>query len=228
MRKTWIVLAALFLSPVLACAQDRAAWQIFGGYQYTYSDYGPIQDAATAMGNVYTIAVPADHTFTMTGGNFTIQKNIGKRWSGAMDIGVMRGTKIVDLSQIFQLLGYISSSGSQTATFNPSVYALMFGPQYDVWNYRRVHVFVRGMGGASRSVLSMDDTTRKALNFLVPAYKTTTTDPAVMAGAGVESVVWRHIFVRASADYIHPFSTSTQNYLRISAGVGIERIGRLF
>ena len=49
-----------------------------------------------------------------------------------------------------------------------------------------------------------------------------------MAGAGLESVVWRHIFVRASADYIHPFSTSTQNYLRISAGVGIERVGRLF
>lgn len=228
MRKTWIVLAALFLFPVLARAQDRAAWQIFGGYQYTYSDYGPIQDAATAMGNVYMIAVPADHTFTMTGGNFTIQKNIGKRWSGAMDIGVMRGTKIVDLTQIFQLLGYISSGGSQTSTFNPSVYTLMFGPQYDIWNYRRVHVFLQGMGGASRSVLSMDTTTRQALNFLVPKYKTTVTDPAVMVGAGVESVVWRHIFVRASADYIHPFSTSTQNYLRISAGVGIERPSRLF
>lgn len=228
MRKTWIVLAALFLSPVLACAQDRAKWQIFGGYQYTYSDYGPIQDAATAMGNVYSLAVPADHTFTMTGGNFTIQKNIGKKWSGAMDIGVMRGTKIIDLSQIFQLLGYISQSGSQSATFNPSVYTLMFGPQYDVWNYRRVHVFVRGMGGASRSVLSMDDTTRKALNFLAPTFKTTTTDPAVMIGAGAESLVWRHIFVRGSADYVHPFSSSTQNYLRISGGVGIERIGRLF
>jgi hypothetical protein len=228
MRKTWLVLAALFLSPVLACAQDRAAWQIFGGYQYTDSDYGPIQDAATAMGNVYSLAVPAEHTFTMTGGNFTIQKNIGKKWSGAMDIGVMRGTKMVDLTQIFQLLGYISQGGSQSATFNPSVYTLMFGPQYDVWNFRRVHVFVRGMGGASRSVLSMDDTARKALNFLAPAFKTTTTDPAVIVGAAVESVVYRHIFVRASADYVHPFSTSTQNYLRISAGVGIERIGRLF
>lgn len=228
MRKTWIVLAALFLSPVFARAQDRASWQIFGGYQYTYSNYGPIQDAATAMGNVYTIAIPVDHTLTMTGGNFTIQKNIGKRWSGAMDIGVMRGTKIVDLTQIFQLLGYISSGGSQTSTFNPSVYTIMFGPQYDVWNYRRVHVFVQGMGGASRSVLSMDTTTRQALTFLVPNYKTTVTDPAVMAGAGVESVVYHHIFVRASADYIHPFSTSTQNYLRISAGVGIERPARLF
>lgn len=228
MRKTWIVLAALFLSPVLAGAQDRASWQIFGGYQYTYSDYGPIQDAATAMGNVYSLAVPADHTFTMTGGNFTIQKNIGKKWSGAMDIGVMRGTKIIDLTQIFQLLGYISQSGSQSATFNPSVYTLMFGPQYDVWNVRRVHVFVRGMGGASRSVLSMDDTTRKALNFLAPTFKTTTTDPAVMAGAGVESRVYRHIFVRGSADYVHPFSSGSQNYLRLSGGVGIERIGRLF
>jgi hypothetical protein len=228
MRKTWIVLAAFFLFPALVRAQDRAAWQIFGGYQYTYSDYGPIQDAATAMGNVYSLAVPADHTFTMTGGNFTIQKNIGKRWSGAMDIGVMRGTKMVDLSQIFQLLGYISSSGTQNATFNPSFYTLTFGPQYDVWNYRRVHVFVRGMGGASRSVLSMDDTTRKALNFLAPKFKTTTTDPAVMAGAGVEAVVYRHIFVRASGDYIHPFSSGTQNYFRISAGVGIERVGRLF
>ena len=228
MRKTWIVLAAFFLFPALARAQNRAAWQIFGGYQYTYSDYGPIQDDATALGNVYSLAIPADHTFTMTGGNFTIQKNIGKRWSGAMDIGVMRGTQIDDLSQIFQLLGYISSSGSQSATFNPSVYTLMFGPQYDVWNYRRVHVFVRGMGGASRSVLSMDDTTRNALNFLAPTFKTTTTNPAVMVGAGVESVVYRHIFVRASGDYIHPFSTGTQNYFRISAGVGIERIGRLF
>jgi hypothetical protein len=66
------------------------------------------------------------------------------------------------------------------------------------------------------------------LTFLVPKYKTTVTDPAVMGGAGVESVVWRHIFVRASADYIHPFSSSTQNYLRISAGVGIERPARLF
>ena len=228
MRKTWIALAALFLSPVLARAQDRAAWQIFGGYQYTYSDYGPIQDAATAMGNVYSIAVPADHTFTMTGGNFTIQKNIGKRWSGAMDIGVMRGTKIDDLSQIFQLLGYISQSGSQSATFNPSLYTLMFGPQYDIWNYWRVHVFVRGMGGASRSVLSMDSSTRQALTFLAPTFKTTVTDPAVMVGGGVESRVYHHIFVRASADYIHPFSSSTQNYLRISAGVGIERPARLF
>lgn len=228
MRKTWLVLAVLFLLPAFASAQDRASWEIFGGYQYTYSDYGVIQDTANAMGNVLGQSLSVDHNFTMTGGNVTLQKNVGKRWAAALDIGGMSGTKIVDLSQFFQLLGYISSGSTQTSTFTPTVYTIMAGPQYDVWKYRRVQFFVRGMGGASRSVLKMDDTTKKALTFLAPTYRTTTTDTAVMGGAGVQCPVYRHIFIRASADYIHPFSSSTQNYLRISAGIGIGRIGRLF
>src|SRR5690349_2226592 len=105
MKKIWI-LPLLFLSSVLACAQDRPHWEIFGGYQYTYSNYGPIQDAATAMANVYQQTVSADHNSTMPGGTLTFQRKVGQRWSAAIDIGGMRGTKEVDLSQFFQLRGY--------------------------------------------------------------------------------------------------------------------------
>ncbi|MGC2197462.1 MAG: outer membrane beta-barrel protein [Terriglobales bacterium] len=228
MRKTWIVLFVLFLSPAFASAQDRPSWEIFGGYQYTYSDYGVIQDAANAMGNVLGQSLSADHNLTMTGANATFQKNIGKRWAAALDIGGMSGTKEVDLSQFFQLLGYIPGGSTQTSIFTPTVYTVMVGPQYNMWKFRGLQIFVRGMGGASRSALTMDDTTKKALTFLAPKYRTTTTDPAVMAGAGAQYPVYRHIFIRASADYIHPFSTATQNYLRISAGIGIDKIAKLF
>jgi hypothetical protein len=228
MSKTWIVLAALFLPCALASAQERPSLEVFGGYQYTYSDYGVIQDTANAMGNVLGQSVSVDHNLTMTGGNVTLQKNIGKRWAAALDIGGMQGTKMVDLSQFFQLLGYIPNGDTQLSTLTPTVYTIMGGPQYNLWKYRQLQVFVRAMGGASRSVLTMDTTTRQALTFLAPKYRTTTTDPAAMAGAGVQYPVFRHIFVRASADYIHPFSSSSQNYLRISAGVGIGRIGKWY
>jgi hypothetical protein len=74
----------------------------------------------------------------------------------------------------------------------------------------------------------MDDTTRKALNFLVPKFQTTTTDPAVVAGTGVQYRVYRRIFIRGTADYIHPFSSSSQNYLRVTGGIGWERLGKLW
>jgi hypothetical protein len=227
MRKTWTAAAALFLLSALASAQNRPAWEIFGGYQYTYSDYGPIQDTASAIANAYSQNVSVDHNLTMTGGNVTLQKNIRNRWAAALDIGGMTNSKMVDLSQYFQLLGYISNNTTQPSTFRPTVFSFMVGPQVTVWKYHSAQIFVRGMGGASRSALSVDTTTRNALNFLAPKFKTTTTDPGVLAGAGVQYPVFRNIFVRASADVIHPFSTSTQNYLRISAGIGIARV-RLF
>ncbi len=225
MKKIWI-LPLLFLPSVLACAQERPHWELFGGYQYTYSNYGPIQDAATAMANVYQQTVSVDHNFTMTGGNLTFQRNVGQRWSAAIDIGGIRGTKEVDLSQFFQLLGYIPGGSTQPSTFTPTVYTITVGPQYNLLKFHRAQIFARAMGGASRSVLTMDDTTRKALTFLAPTFKTTTTNPAVLVGAGVQYPVWRHFFVRASGDYIHPFSTSTQNYLRVSAGIGIDKLGK--
>jgi outer membrane protein with beta-barrel domain len=227
MRKTWTAVAALFLLSALASAQNRPAWEFFGGYQYTYSDYGPIQDTANAIANAYSQSVSVDHNFTMTGGNVTLQKNIRKRWAAALDVGGMTNSKTVDLSQYFQLLGYIPNNSTQASTFRPTVFSVTVGPQIDVWKYHNAQIFVRGMGGASRSALSVDATTRSALNFLAPKFKTTTTDPGVMVGAGVQYPVIRHFFVRASADLIHPFSSGTQNYLRISAGIGITRI-RLF
>jgi hypothetical protein len=228
MKKTCVASFVLFFFSTLALAQDRPKWEIFGGYQYTYSDYGPIQDAATAIANNYGQSVSVDHNLTMTGGNFSIQKNVGKRWAAVLDIGGMNGTKDADLSQYFQLLGYIPGGSTQLSTFRTTVYTITGGPQFNLLKFHQAQVFVRGMGGASRSVLGMDDTTRKALNFLVPKFRTTTTDPAVMAGAGVQYPVWRRIFVRATADYVHPFSTSSQNYLRVTGGIGLERLGRLF
>jgi len=228
MRKTCAAVVALFVFSTVAFCQERAKWEIFGGYQYTYSDYGVIQDVGTALANNYGESVSVDHNLTMTGGDFSIQKNVGKRWAAVLDLGGMTGTKDADLSRYFQLLGYITSGTTQLSTFRPTVYTITGGPQFNLWKFRELQVFVRGMGGASRSALGMDDTTRKALNFLVPKFKTTTTDTAVMGGAGVQYPVYRHIFIRATADYVHPFSSSTQNYLRISAGVGLERIGRLF
>lgn len=218
----------LFLLCAFASAQDRAKWEVFGGYQYTYSDYGPIQDAATAIANNYGQSVSVDHNLTMTGGNVSIQKNVGKRWAAVLDIGGMSGTKDADLSQYFQLLGYITNGTTQLSTFRPTVYTITGGPQFNLLKFHQAQVFVRGLGGASRSVLGMDDTTRKALNFLVPKFRTTTTDPAFIGGVGVQYPVYRHFFVRATADYVHPFSSSSQNYLRISAGIGIERLGHLF
>jgi len=226
MKKTWIVFAALFLSSVLACAQDRPSWEIFGGYQYTYANTRVMEDTANAMANVYGNSLTVDHNLTMTGGNATFQRNVGKRWAAVLDIGGMRGTKDVDISQIFQLLGYIPGGSTQASTFTNTFYHVMLGPQYDLVKIRRAQIFVRAMGGGARTILTMDDTTRKALTFLAPKYKTTTTDPAVMIGAGVQYPVFRHFFIRASGDYIHPFSTSTQNYLRVSAGIGIDKIGK--
>ena len=228
MKKTSIAVGALFLFSTFSLAQDRPKWEVFGGYQYTYSDYGVIQDVGNAIANAYSQTTTVDHTFTMTGGDGSIQKNIGKRWAAILDVGGMSGTKDADLSQYFQLLGYISNGTTQLSNFRSTVYTITGGPQLNLFKVRGLQVFVRGTGGAARSVLAMDDTTRKALTFLAPKYRTTTTDPAVMAGAGVQYPVIRHFFIRASADYIHPFSSSSQNYLRISAGIGLERLGRLF
>lgn len=226
MKKNRIVLAVLFLFPVLATAQDRPKWEIFGGYQYAYANSSVIEDTANAMAHVYGNSLTVDHNSTMTGGNATFQRNVGKRWAAVIDIGGMRTTKDADISQIFQLLGYIPSGSTQPSTFTTTVYHIVVGPQYDLVKIHRAQIFVRALGGGARSVLTMDDTTRKALTFLVPQYKTTTTDPAVMLGAGVQYPVFRHFFIRASGDYIHPFSTSTQNYLRVSAGIGIDKIGK--
>ncbi len=227
MKKTCVGAIVLLLT-ICAAAQDRPKWEIFGGYQYTFSDYGPIQDAATAIANNYGQSISVDHNLTMTGGNFSIQKNVGKRWAAVLDIGGMNGTKDADLSQYFQLLGYITNGTTQLSTFRSTVYTITGGPQFNLVKIHGAQVFVRGLGGASRSVLGMDDTTRKALNFLVPKFRSTTTDPAVIAGAGVQYGVYRHFFIRGTADYVHPFSTSTQNYFRITGGIGIERLGRLF
>ena len=228
MKKTCAVVVALLLLSAFAVAQDRPKWEIFGGYQYTYSDYGPIQDVGTAIANNYNQSVSLDHTLTMTGGVFSIQKNVGKRWAAVLDIGGMSGTKDADLSQYFQLLGYVPPGTTQLSTFHSTIYSITGGPQFNLFQIHGAQVFVRGLGGASRSVLSMDDTTRKALNFLVPKFQTTTTDPAVLAGVGAQYLVYHNIFIRGTADYIHPFSNSSQNYFRITGGIGLQRLGRLF
>jgi hypothetical protein len=44
----------------------------------------------------------------------------------------------------------------------------------------------------------------------------------------VQYRVYHHIFVRGTGDYIHQFSNSTQNYFRITGGIGLERLGNLF
>lgn len=228
MKKTWLAAFVLLLLSAFASAQDRPNWEIFGGYQYTYSDYGPIQDVGTSIANVYNQSVSLDHTFPMTGADFSIQKNIHKRWAAILDIGGMNGSKDADLSQYFQLLGYIPPGTTQLSTFRSTVYTITGGPQVNLLQIHGAQVFVRAMGGASRSILSMDDTTRKALNFLVPKFQTTTTDPAVVAGTGVQYRVYRRIFIRGTADYIHPFSSSSQNYLRVTGGIGWERLGKLW
>ena len=171
MKTTWTVAAALFFFSIFASGQDRPSWEIFGGYQYTFSDYGPIQDVGTAIASNYGQTVSVDHMFTMTGGNVTLQKNIGNHWAAAIDIGGMSASKDADLSQYFQLLGYIPNGTTQVSTFKPNVYTIMGGPQFSLWKYRNAEVFLRGMGGALRSNLSMDETTRKALNFLLPNTK---------------------------------------------------------
>jgi len=227
MKKTCVAVVLLLLS-ASAFAQDRPKWEIFGGYQYTYSDYGIIQDVGTSIANVYTQSISLDHTLTMTGGVFSIQKNVGKRWAAVLDIGGMQGKKDADLSQYFQLLGYVPPGTTQLSNFRSTVYTITAGPQFNLLKIHGAQVFVRGLGGAARNALGMDDTTRKALNFLVPKFKTTTTDPAVLAGAGVQYRVYHHIFVRGTADFVHPFSTSSQNYLRVTGGIGLERLGNLF
>ncbi len=184
MKKTCVAVVALLLLSASAFAQDRPKWEIFGGYQYTYSDYGIIQDVGTSIANVYTQSISLDHTLTMTGGVFSIQKNVGKRWAAVLDIGGMQGKKDADLSQYFQLLGYVPPGTTQLSNFRSTVYTITAGPQFNVLKIHGAQVFVRGLGGAARNALGMDDTTRKALNFLVPKFKTTTTDPAVLAGAG--------------------------------------------
>jgi opacity protein-like surface antigen len=182
-----------------------------------------MQDLGNAIANSYGETVGYDHNVTMTGGNLSAQKNIGKRWAAAIDVGAFSGTKVADLSRYFQLLGYIPNNITQESTFKASLYTIMVGPQINLWSYHNAHFFVRGMGGALHNSLSVDDTTRKALDFLAPKYATSATDFAVMGGVGVQYPVYHNIFVRASGDYIHPFSTSTQNYFRISAGIGIAR-----
>ena len=228
MKKIWIVLAALFLSSILACAQDRPSWEIFVGYQYTYANTHLMEDTGNAMASAYGNSLTLDHNLTMTGANLSFQRNVGKRWAAVLDLGGMRANKDVDISQIFQLLGYIPGGSSQTSTFTQTFYHVMVGPQYDLLKIHRAQIFVRAMGGGARTILTMDDTTRKALTFLAPKYKTTTTDPAVIAGAGVQYRVYHNIFVRGTADYVHPFSSSSQNYFRITGGIGLERLGRLF
>jgi hypothetical protein len=226
MRKTWVVAAALVLLSSYGFSQERSSWEAYVGYQWTYSDYGPIQDVATAIANPYNETISVGHKFSMTGANATLQKSVGKRWSAAVDIGGMYTQQSADLSHYFQLLGYIPTGSTQLSTFTPKVYTITFGPQVDVWKRGHTKIFMRGMGGALRSQLSMDTTTRQALNFLAPRFKTSTTDPAVMVGGGVQRAVLTHLFLRGSADYIHAFSTSTQNYIRLSGGIVIDKLGK--
>src|SRR6476619_1771924 len=140
MKKTCVAVVLLLLS-VSVLAQDRPKWEIFGGYQYTYSDYGPIQDAATAIANNYGQSVSVDHNLTMTGGNFSLQKNVGKRWAAVLDIGGMYGNKDVDLSQYFQLLGYIPDGSTQLSTFHSTVYTIAGGPQFNLLTFHQAPVF---------------------------------------------------------------------------------------
>jgi hypothetical protein len=229
MRKIGIVIASLCVFSAFAPAQDRSSWEAYVGYQYTYSDYGPIQDASNAIANAFTETVNVDHKFTMTGGNAEFQKNVKHRWAAVLDVGGMYTTKNVDLSRYFQLLGYIPSSATQLSTFTPIVYTITAGPQVDLWKRGQLQVFARVFGGASRSVLSMDTTTRQALSFLAPKFKTTTTDPAVIAGGGAQYPVpfMKHLFFRGTADFVHPFSSgSQQNYLRITGGIVINKLGK--
>jgi hypothetical protein len=229
MRKIGIVIASLCFVSSFAPAQDRSSWEAYGGYQYTYSDYGPIQDASNAIANAYTETVNVDHKFSMTGGNAEFQKNVKRRWAAVLDLGGMYTDQNVDLSRYFQLLGYIPSNTTQLLTFTPIVYTVTAGPQVDVWKRGQLRVFARVFGGASRSVLSMDSTTRQALNFLAPKFKTTTTDPAVIAGGGAQYPVpfMKHLFFRGTADFVHPFSSgSQQNYLRITVGIVINKFGK--
>lgn len=233
MRKIGILIASLCFVSCFTHAQDRSKWEIYGGYQYTYSDYGPIQDAANAIANAFSQTVSVNHKFSMTGGNAEFQKNIRRRWAAVIDIGGMYTDQTVDLSQYFQLLGYIPQNGNEPSTFTPIVYTITGGPQLDVWKRGRLTVFARVFGGASRSVLSMDSTTRQALNFLAPKFKTTTTDPAVIAGGGAQYPVpfMKHLFFRGTADFVHPFSggyqqNSQQNYLRITVGIVINKFGK--
>jgi len=226
MRKTWVAAAAVLLFSACCFGQERPSWEAYIGYQWTYSDYGPIQDVATAIASPYNQTISVDHKFPMTGANLTLQKNFGEKWSAAIDIGGMYTQQSVDLSQYFQLLGYIPAGSTQLSTFTPTVYTLTFGPQRVVWKNGHTSVFVRGMGGALRSQLSMDTTTRQALNFLAPTFKSSTTDPAVMVGGGAQYHLLKHLFLRASGDYIHAFSHSTQNYIRVSAGIAIDKLGK--
>ena len=226
MRKTWVLAATVFLLSDLGFSQARPSWEAYVGYQWTYSDYGPIQDVGTAIANPYNETVSVDHKFSMTGGNATIQKNIGKKWSAAVDIGGMYTQQNADLSRYFQLLGYIPVGSTQLSNFTPIVYTVMFGPQVDVWKRGNTKVFVRGMGGAVRSALSMDMTTRQALTFLAPKFKTSTTDSGVMVGGGAQYHLLKHLFLRGSGDYIHSFSSSTQNYIRLSGGIAIDKLGK--
>jgi|GEM_PF-3553832 hypothetical protein len=226
MRKTWVLAAAVFSLCSLGFGQERPSWEIYLGYQWTYSDYGPLQDVATAIASPYGQTISVAHKFSMTGANATLQKNIRKRWSAAVDIGGMYTQTSADLSRFFQLLGYIPPGATQPSTFTPTVYTITFGPQVDIWKKGYTRVFVRGMGGALRSSLSMDTTTRQALTFLAPNFKTNTTDPAAMAGGGVEYHLLKHLYLRGSGDYIHGFSNSSHNYLRVSGGIAIDKFGK--
>src|SRR5262249_30544157 len=133
MKKTCVAVFVLLLSAIAQAQghpnqarpnEARPNWEIFGGYQYTYSDYGPIQDVGTSIANVYNQSVSLDHTFTMTGADFSIQKNIRKRWAAILDIGGMNGSKDADLSQYFQLIGYIPTRTTQLSTFRSTVYTI--------------------------------------------------------------------------------------------------------
>jgi len=226
MRKPGIFAAAVCLLSTFGFGQGRPSWEAYLGYQWTYSDYGPIQDVANAISNPYNETVSVNHKFSMTGANATFQKDIGAKWSAAVDIGGMHTQQNADLSRYFQLLGYIPAGSTQLSTLTPTVYTVTFGPQVDVWKRGNTKVFVRGMGGAVRSSLAVDTTTRQALTFLAPKFKTSTTDPGVMVGGGAQYHLLKHLFLRGSADYIHAFSSSTQNYIRLSVGIALDKFGK--
>ncbi|HMK21737.1 MAG TPA: hypothetical protein VK466_05345, partial [Terriglobales bacterium] len=59
-----------------------------------------------------------------------------------------------------------------------------------------------------------------------PTFKTSTTDAAVMTGGGVQYHLLKYLFLRGSGDYIHGFSNSSHNYIRVSVGAAISRLGK--
>ena len=205
----------------LAISQNTPSWELSGGYQFTRADIGAVQDSADRL--TVPVGLPridVGRKLNMSGGNAAIENNVNSWVGGVFDFGGAYGDKHIDLSTVAQAAGLVPPGTHVQAIFRPTIFTYTGGPQFHYRKHEHIQPFARILAGAAHSDLGPDSPTKATLNILAPAFKTTSTSFALIAGLGVDYVWKQHVAFRVSGDYLRTWLFDEhQGNIRMMAGV---------